>query len=249
MRMLPSLVVRLGPALAAALAAVPAAAQDGRGWNVQVTPYVWGSGVSGELTPLAGGPTLDFDESLSDVLEDLDGAFFLSAYARSERWVVLGDISSATSSREGTVPPGLPAEGEVSQRSVTLAVGYRAVSGPRATVDLLAGARFWDVEVSAAAPAVGLSAGADVSFSDPILGARVNLTLAPRLSAILYADVGGFGTGSEATNQVVATLNYAVTDRFYVSSGWRRLYVDYDSGGTDFEAALSGPLLGVTWRF
>lgn len=232
-----------------AAAAVPAVAQDDRGWNLQVTPYLWGTGISGEVTPLAGGPTLDFDKSLSDVLEDLDGAFFLSAFARQGRWVFLGDISTSTSSREGEVPPGLPAEGEVSQRSITLAAGRRVLSDPTGTFDLLVGLRSWDIEVSAAAPLVGLSASREVDFIDPILAARANAVLTDRLSAIAYVDVGGFGAGSEATSQIVATLNYAVTRNLHVSGGWRWLHVDYEGEGTGFEATMSGPLIGLTWRF
>lgn len=229
--------------------AAPALAQDGRDWNIQVTPYVWGVGVSGDLTPVQGGPTVEFDESLSDVLENLDSAFFLSAYARSGRFVLLGDISASSSSREGLVPPGIPAEGEVRQRSVTLAAGWRTVENPRVTLDLLAGIRTWDIEVEAAAPVVGLSASRDVNFTDPILAARANIPLAPRLSAILYGDFGGFGAGSDQTGQVVATVNYAVSEKFYVSGGYRWLHVDYDSDGTAFETTMSGPLLGITWRF
>ena len=227
----------------------PALAQDGRDWNIQVTPYVWGSGVSGDLTPVQGGPTIEFDESLSEVLENLDGAFFLSAYARSGRLVFLGDLSASSSSREGLVPPGIPAEGKVRQRSVTLAAGWRTVETPRVTVDLLAGLRTWDIEVEAAVPAAGFSATREVNFTDPILAARANIPLAPRFSAILYGDFGGFGVGSEQTGQVVATVNYAMSEKFYISGGYRWLHVDYDSDGTAFEATMSGPLLGATWRF
>lgn len=241
--------LRLPLSLAAAVAAAPALAQDDRGWNVQVSPYLWGSGVSGEVTPLAGGPTLEFGSSLGEVLGDLDGAFFLSAYGRTGPWVFLGDISASSSSREGAVPPGIPAEGEVSQRSITLAAGYRVQSGPRVTLDVLAGVRAWDVDVSAAAPLAGLGASTGAGFTDPIVAARANWALGDRFSVMAYVDVGGFGVGSEATGQVVATLNYAVTDRLYVSSGWRQLQVDYEGDGTGFEATLSGPLAGVTWRF
>lgn len=233
-------------ALALAILAAPAAAQEG--WSLQVTPYLWGSGVSGDLAPLAGGPTLEFDASLGDVLEDLDGAFFLSAIARRGDLVLLGDLSWSSSSREGVVPPGLPAEGELSQRSVTLAAGWRVQAEP-ASLDVLAGVRSWDVEASAAAPLLGLSASREASFADPILAARATFPLAERLSLLAYADVGGFGAGSEATSQQVATLNYAATDRLTLSGGWRRLFVDYEGEGGSFEATLSGPLAGVTWRF
>lgn len=57
-------------ALSAGLA--PAMAQD---WSGQIMPYVWGAGLGGDVTPFAGAPTLSFDKSLSEVLEDTDGAF------------------------------------------------------------------------------------------------------------------------------------------------------------------------------
>ena len=102
----------------------PAMAQD---WSGQITPYVWGAGLGGDVTPFAGAPTLSFDKSLSEVLEDTDGAFFLSGFARRDRLVLMGDLSWSTSSKAGTLPPGLPAEGKVTQRSLTLADLRRAI--------------------------------------------------------------------------------------------------------------------------
>ncbi|WP_223252339.1 hypothetical protein [Paracoccus mutanolyticus] len=121
----------------------PAMAQD---WSGQITPYVWGAGLGGDVTPFAGAPTLSFDKSLSEVLEDTDGAFFLSGFARRDRLVLMGDLSWSTSSKAGTLPPGLPAEGKVTQRSLTLLAGWRAVSNDRMTLDALAGARAWRVK-------------------------------------------------------------------------------------------------------
>lgn len=75
---------------AATLAAAPAGAEE---WNVQVTPYVWASGFGGDVTPFSGAPTLFFDKSFSEVMEDVDAAFFLAAYARKDRFVLLGDLT------------------------------------------------------------------------------------------------------------------------------------------------------------
>lgn len=55
--------------------------------------------------------------------------------------------------------------------------------------------------------------------------------------------------GSDSATQVVATVNYQMTDQAYVSVGYRRLDVDYRSGGTRVDATMAGPLLGLTWRF
>ena len=62
-------------------------------WSGQVTPYVWAAGFGGDITPFTGAPTLSFDKSFSDVVDDLDGAFFLSGYARRGELVFMGDLS------------------------------------------------------------------------------------------------------------------------------------------------------------
>jgi len=234
-----------GMALAAA-GSLPAVAGD---WSGQVTPYVWAAGLGGDVTPMTGAPTLSFDKSFSDVMEDLDGAFFLSAYARRDRLVVMGDVSWSSSSRSGTVPPGLPAEGKLSQRSLTLLAGWRAVENGRFSLDLLGGARAWSVKSSVTVAGGAMQASPGRDFVDPVLAARMNIALAPRWSTVLYADFGGFGVGSEHTSQILATVNYQVNDNLWLSAGYRQLNVDYRSGGTTVDAAMAGPLFGATWRF
>lgn len=238
--------IRPSVALAALLAASPAFAQE---WQAQITPYVWASGLGGDVTPFTGAPTLRFDKSFSDVLEDLDAAFFLSAYARRDRLVVLGDLSYSASSKSGALPPGVPAEGEVRQRSLTLAAGWRAIDDGGLALDVLGGVRAWKVDARVSVAGGAISRSEDRDFVDPIVALRANYTLAPRWSAIAYLDYGITGMGSEKTTQVVATVNYQLTDRAYLSVGYRRLDVDYRSGGTRVDVTMAGPLLGLTWRF
>lgn len=233
-------------ALGAVLAATPVLAED---WRAHVTPYVWASGLGGDVTPFTGAPTLRFDKSFSEVLEDLDAAFFLSAYARKDRFVVLGDLSYSASSKSGLIPPGLPAEAELLQRSLTLAAGWRAIDNGGLALDVLAGLRAWKVEAEVSVAGGAISRSGDRDFVDPIIALRANYQLAPRWSAIAYIDHGVTGMGSDKTTQVVATVNYQMTDRAFVSVGYRRLDVDYRSGGTRVDATMAGPLLGLTWRF
>lgn len=216
----------------------------------QLTPYLWGTGVGGTVRPVAGGPSLEFSEGFSDVLEDLDGAFFLSGLFRQGRLVVLGDYSASRSSRDGTVPGlGLPVTGRLEQSSFTLAAGWRALSSERATVDYLVGLRHWDIEARARTPVPGLAGGLSVDFTDPIIAARTNIRLNDRWSVIGYADLGGFGAGSDLTAQLLATINWQARDRLYLSAGYRHLTVDYDEGGAGFDGSFSGPILGLSLRF
>jgi hypothetical protein len=231
--------------LAAAVAA-PAQAQD---WSGQVTLYGWGAGVTGDFTPFTGAPTLSFDKSLSEILEDLDGAFFATGFARRGDLVFFGDLTYSKSSREGLVPPGAPASGEVTLRSLTVAAGNRFDAGGGTTVDAMAGLRAWDLDGQVAVPAAAITVAPGASFVDPILALRVNTPLADRWSLLGYVDVGGFGVGSDLTWQVALTANYQASDRLYISVGWRHLYVDYSDDGTVFKGAMSGPVIGATLTF
>lgn len=228
-----------------------AAAQSGGDWSFQITPYVWATGLGGDLT--IGPRRIRIDRSFSDVLRDLDAAAFVTGFARRDRLVLLGDLSWSSSSRAGLLPPPLPgplpAEGRLRQTSLTLAAGYRVADTPGATVDLLAGLRHWRVEASARVPALGFAASRSTNFTDPILAARIRADIAPGWSTLVYADVGGFGVGSDLTLQVVATVTYQLSEQISVSGGYRHLHVDYHRGGARVDMDMSGPLLGVTWRF
>lgn len=239
----------LAAASAISLAGGAVHAQETGEWSWQVTPYVWATGVSGDITPFTGAPTVSFETSFSEILENLDAAFFVTGYARRDRFVLLGDLSYSKTSRDGTIPPGLPASGGLEQTSLTLAAGYRVVDEPGTAVDILAGGRYWNIEGSVDVPLAGVSVSPGLSFVDPIIAARANFDLAPGWSVIAYADVGGFGVGSDMTSQFAAVLNYQVNERFYVSGGYRTLSIDYEEGGTRIDATMSGPILGATWRF
>lgn len=233
----------LAAALCTALAA-PAKSQD---WSAQVTLYGWGAGVGGDFTPFTGAPTLSFDKSLSEVLEDLDAAFFATGLARRGNLVFFGDLTYTSSSRSGLIPPGIPATGEVTLKSITLAAGRRFDAGGGTTVDLLGGLRGWDIDGAITTP--GPSIAPSASFIDPILAVRVNTPLSDRWSVLSYADIGGFGAGSDFTWQAAVTANWQARDNLWLSVGWRHLAVDYSDGGTVFDGAMSGPLAGLTLQF
>ena len=229
------------------LAADDRAADDA--WRFQVTPYAWMAGLSGDVQPLARAPTVSTSSSFSDVLDDLEGAFFLTGSARRDRWVLFGDLTWASLSHESALAPGVAIEGKVRQRSFTAAAGYQVVSQPDHRLDLLAGARAWRIESEIAVPARGLDASKTESWVDPILAARLRSAWTPEWTTILHADIGGFGVGADNTWQLVATGNYQVSDAFTLSAGYRHLAVDRDESGTRIDVSMSGPLLGATWRF
>ncbi|MBF9032339.1 hypothetical protein HKCCE3408_18220 [Rhodobacterales bacterium HKCCE3408] len=211
--------------------------------------YGWAAGVAGDFTPTTGAPTLSFDKSFSEVLEDLDGAFFATGLARRGDFVLFGDLTYSATSRAGLLPGGIPASGEVTISSLTLAAGRRFDTGGGSTIDVLGGLRGWRLDGLVSVPAVGVSLAPEQSFVDPIIAVRGNAPLSDRWSLLGYIDVGGFGVGSDLTWQAAVTANYQATDNLYLSVGYRHLFLDYEDGGTVFEGSMTGPLLGLTWRF
>lgn len=243
------LAVMLGLVAAPLSAQDSSTAEESEADSTQITIYGWLAGATGEFRPFTGAPTLEFDNSFGEVLGDLDAAFFASAQLRRDRFVAVADISYASLSREGLVPPGVPASGKISQLAITALGGARVHDSDQVTVDLLGGARLWDLGGRVSVPLVGVSLAPDKTFVDPIVATRINAPLAPRLSALFQADMGGFGLGSDFTYQVVGTLNYRAGRRSYVSAGWRHLHLDYNDAGTRFVGSQTGPIIGFTQTF
>lgn len=247
-----------GPAAAPPGAGVPVPTPD---QAFQISPYVWASGVSGRVSPFRRTPTVPLDLSFGELLDDLRFGGFVMAYARRDRFVATADVLYVDLAERQDIralpglgpTPGLSARVESTQFAAALMAGWRAAEGPRGTLDLLAGARFWSIstEVSARTGGLARSWSEDFSWIDPILGFRALLPLAlpslgDRLSALVQADAG---VGPRETWGALAALNLALGDRAAVSLGYKALSVDYDQGGHVFDATLRGPALGLTWRF
>lgn len=247
--------VTLGLALAA-LAAPAAHAEEG--WRFQLTPYGWAAGSASEIQPRAGGPRLEGDMSFGDVLDRLNGAFFLTGSARYDRFVVIGDLTWVSLSDSGSITGKLPVpvsvDGDLTQTSETIAAGYSVVSRPGLTVYVVGGARAWQIDASVSAEAriapyysLGASASRSLSWVDPIVGVRMRAALSPKWSITGYGDVGGYD--DRTTWQLLGTVNYRISDRFSISAGYRQMSIEYEDSETRLDVDMGGPLVGATLRF
>lgn len=245
---------------------------DGADWAFQATGYLWATGLNGNISPFRRAPTLHVEKSFSDVMEDLNFGGFLNVWGRYDRFVLSGDlmyVDTTDSKAVGPLPalqiPGLPtlpagaaidADVDTQEFMATLQAGYRIVDADGFSLDALAGGRFWhisnEVAVTANHPLIGsVSATHKESFGwiDPVIGARVFFGLTDKLSVQAQVDIGGFGAGSDLTWSALATVNYVFTDTLSVSAGYKVLDVDYSDEGYVFDSRLSGPVMGLTYRF
>jgi len=239
-----------------------AAAPDEKGpqaWQFEFTPYVFGSSLSG--TTGVGRVTAEVDGSFSDIVENLDSGFMAKFEARKGPWGFLFDgvyfklKDQKTASWQG--PGGVGTadgslEATMTEQIYQLAVSYRTLDSA-SKLDLIGAARYTkldtELDLAVTAPPVlpggTRSLSASESWWDPVIGIRVTVPFAEQWSFVGYADVGGFGAGSDVTYQAIAGVNWQFSKTFAAKVGYRYFYQDYENDGFVWDMAAHGLYLGL----
>jgi opacity protein-like surface antigen len=134
----------------------------------------------------------------------------------------------------------------------TLALTYRLPPLAKLQTDVFAGARTWHVSNELEFQpglAQGFTADASVTWSDPLLGAKLNYELTRHWFGTLVADVGGFGVGSQISVNVFGGVGYRFTDWLSARLGYRFMHIDYDQGGSLMNVNIQGFLIGLGFHF
>lgn len=226
---------------------------QGRGWEFEVTPYLWVAGFSGDFG-IAGAPPASVDLSFSDLVENLSIGGMLAVEAGTGRWRMLFDGVYMKLSGDGDTPgpffSGVDVETEMGL--LQAALGYRVVDQQGVAFDVLAGARAWIIESDLEFNAGVLPKQAfndDKAWVDPIVGLRGRFSLTRNLVLTFLGDIGGFGLVSHFTWQAWAGVVYHLSDRWALKAGYRALGVDYSDDGFVFDTVIQGPIVGVSLRF
>lgn len=195
--------------------------------------------------------------------------------ARS-RTLTIGGVPVAVAS--GSVSASV----KVQMFIATLAASYEVarwqspigMPGATAAFDLYAGARIWwqqaDLDLGAAAGIAGLgplnlavsggrivATSGDVSWVDPLVGARLRYQFAPGRVLTISGDIGGFDVGSRFSWQAVGAYNFDLLKTPYGiwsgMIGYKALYADYSQGSGvryyNYDLVQHGPIMGLTLRF
>lgn len=216
----------------------------------------------------AAGPT--FKINAHTIVSNLNAAFMGRVCAQRGQWGMLADrIYSDVGKRLNAtrhfdvpgvpIPVGVTGNFKLRTQSnlLTLAGTWQFLSGPRHDMSLVFGVRMNDLQqqlawqLSAALPGLPELAGrskVDKTNWDAIVGltGREYFANDPRWFIPYYVDAG---TGdSKFTGQIAAGIGYA-TGWGEVTAGWRYIDYQFKSGSLISRVALSGPAVGLTWRF
>jgi hypothetical protein len=240
--------------LSTALAQTSSSGEGSDGWSFAFAPYIWISGLKGDVATLPPAPPAQVDADFGDIVENLDIAFMGIGEARKGRLGLLADIVYLKISADAETPGPFFSGANLEAKSFigTFEASYRIVDENKGSVDLLAGARIWSVTTELALGAGILAAQRrqnSETWIDPVIGIKGRLILDPEFYLTAMANLGGFGVGSDTTWDVFGGLGYQVNNWFSAVIGYRHLAVDYKEGNFIFDVEMSGPVIGGVFRF
>ncbi len=233
-----------------------ATAQDAQ-WRI--APYAWIAGLDGRIAVGNGGGG---GGGLGDRLDALFGQLssnmglggaMLYADWRGGRWSAFGDwtyvkVDSDASFSRDVLYDGV--EAEVKGNVIQAAVGHAVYGGARSYVDAFAGVRFYHLDGTVKLRGGRLLDDRTVSqskaWADGVIGLRWHAMLGEHWEFGAYGDVGT--GGSDFTWQVLGSVGYRFSWGSIIG-GWRHLDVDYDKDKLRIDAAITGPFVGVAFRF
>ena len=249
-----SLWMFLAAAALPAQAGSPTSSAGSDEWSFAFAPYLWASGMEGDMATLPPAPPAHVDVGFDDILENLNIAFMGIGEVRKGRFALVADLIYVDLSGDASTPGPFFSGADLESETFvgTFQASYRVIEAERGHLDLRAGARVWSVTTKLSLDA-GLLAARDREDSetwvDPVVGIQGRLNLGAGFYVTTMSNVGGIVAGSDLTWDTFAGLGYDATDWFSPVIGYRHLSVDYDKGDFLFDVEMSGPVIGGVIRF
>ncbi len=225
-----------------------------KGWEMRITPYLWATGLKGDVAVSPAMDPVSVDAKFTDVLDLLDVAIMVAFEAQNDRLTILADMQYLSLDIDEGTPGPLFGGVNVGSRLFIMAMmaGYAPVANETMRLDILGGFKFWDVSADASFRAgvlPGQSFKGGASWFDPTVGARAVFFLSDQFAARILGNVGGFGVGSDSSWEVMATVGYQLNDSVSLVAGYRHLEIDYDDDGFVWDVEFSGPIAGLSIKF
>ena len=249
--------------VAGSLSSTTSSAASAEGWQFEVSPYLLAAGMDGTIG--VKGYTTDIDVSFSDIAKNLKGGFMGLFTARKGPWKygLEGVYMKLEDSPSGSItgPGGNVSVGgklnSVSKMYIYQGtVGYRVLDG-KTKLDVLGALRYTKLEADMTIkvqfnpgvvfPGGKLKAGGSESWTDAVVGFGVSHQVSDNVTLVGYADVGG--SSDDTTYQFIAGADWEFKKDYLARFGYRYLSWDYESGGTTWDIATSGPYIGLGIRF
>jgi len=229
--------------------AAPALAQPGdpapAGWQVEIIPYFWLPGITGDIQ--AGEASASIGVSFSDILKSLDFGLMGMVQVRKGRVGFVFDGMYARLSKDGE-SSGIgdrTVHAELVTQVYSFAASYRVLK----VLSIVGGARLMpvsaDLEVTSGEFEGQQASGGDTAL-DGYVGARLDVPLMRRLQLDLYGDVGA--GDSELSWQALAGLKYGLSKSVSLMLGFRTLGIQNEAPDLQTKFVEGGFYFGAGFK-
>jgi opacity protein-like surface antigen len=214
-------------------------------WQVEISPYVWMIGITGDIQ--AGESSASIGVSFSDILDSLDFGLLGMVQVRKGRVGVVFDGMYFRLAKDGE-SSGISAaavHGEIVTQIYSLALSYRALEW----LDIVGGARLMPLsgilEVTSGV-LEGRQASGSSTALDGFVGGRVEVPLTRRLQLELYGDIGA--GDSKLSWQTLAGLKVGLFKSVSAKIGYRALGIENETPDLQTKIVEGGFYIGVGFR-
>jgi hypothetical protein len=224
-------------------------------WHFRVAPYLWALNMSG--TTQIGARRVHVDESFSDILNHLDFAGMLWLEAeKGKLGIFLNSLYAVLSDSASDAPLSLNAR--VQYGIFAGGLSYVAYQTNQFSIAPYAGFRYTlnHNKLTLNAPIFSITAKRNISWTDPLIGARLLYELNKAWSFTLAGDIGGTNATTDYSYNITGLIGYHPQTMMTYTTiyfGYRQLDQNYQTGsGTNkyvWDMKIRGPLLGIAFDF
>jgi len=228
-------------------------------WKFEVAPYLWAANMNGRTS--IGPATVHINQSFSDILKHLNVGGMLYAAAHKDRFGIyfngvyvnvsdgshlstnLGNINTHLNNRYSIVGAGIS----------YIVVDKMFASGGQFTLEPYLG--FRDTINNTSVKINKLSFKKNVSWTDPVVGIRLDYLFNKVWGILAQGDIGGVNASTQYSYSWGAFLHCRPSSWTHAQMylGYRLLDQRYQTGSGrsfyDWNMKLFGPLLGLSFNF
>ena len=228
-------------------------------WQFSASIYLWGADLGGHT--VRGS---EVEVGFSDLVDNLEMAFMGAFAARKNNWSLLIDVIYLDLGVENTTELSIPigdnllpvtttTDLDVKSWVMHFAGGYGLYSEGKSRLDLIGGARYLDLsmdlflELQSLGPGQSRIISESLTTWDGIVGLKGQASLGERWYLPYYVDIGA--GDSKLTWQASAGIGFRAGRVWDLALVYRHLEWDFDSTRVIDDLNISGPTLGVIFRW
>lgn len=240
----------------AALLLLPSMADAEGEWEFTFAPYVWFTGLEGEVSTRPNLPAVPVDVGTSG-LDDALAAVSMLFDAKKQRHGVVAEILYSKLESNTALIPAIDLTMRSTTRNSMFSAAYQyALYKTEGTgIDAYAGVRYWRIDNTMEfGGGLGILAGQTVRntefWYDPLIGVKGRTRFGEsKFFATGWAVAGGFGVGSDGFYETSANIGYQWNESNAMTLGYRVYDVDYSDGSFLYDVKQSGWGLGLVRNF